>query len=174
MFRPRRPLPRPDLCCPSSRGPVSSRLSLISATLPAHTATLLRRERLPLPPVTSHQSQITKSFTIRTCEKQARNSFRISTYKTHDLKPFRINTYRKTGEGVPSHYAGSSRRGTTRRALFLFLALELGASRDCELIHVVVHGEDVIEAPLVGIDVDHPAEDDRVKTAPGVGASVFG
>jgi len=42
---------------------------------------------LPLPPVTSHQSQVTKSFIIRT-------------YKTQDLKLFRMNTYRKTGEEV--------------------------------------------------------------------------
>ena len=87
MFRPRHPFPRPDLCCLSSCGPLGSRLSLIPTTLPAHTGTLLRRERLPLPPVTSHQSQITKSFTIRTS-------------KTLNLKLFRMNTYEKTGEGV--------------------------------------------------------------------------
>jgi hypothetical protein len=41
-----------------------------------------------LPPVTSHQSRITKSCRIRTS-------------KTQDLKRFRMNTYRKTGEGAP-------------------------------------------------------------------------
>jgi len=52
-----------------------------------------------LPPVTGHQSQVTKSFTIRTYEKHARNSRRIRTSKTQDLKLFRINTYKKTGRG---------------------------------------------------------------------------
>jgi len=99
MFRPRRP--RPDLCCLSSCGPLGSRLSLISTTPPAHKGTLLQRELFPLPPVTSHQSQITKSFTIRTSEKHLHNPFRMRTSKTQDLKPFRMNTYKKTREGVP-------------------------------------------------------------------------
>ena len=51
------------------------------------------------PPVTGHQSQVTKSFTIRTYRKCPYNSFRIRTSKTRHLKPFRMNTYRKTGEG---------------------------------------------------------------------------
>jgi hypothetical protein len=42
------------------------------------------------------------------------------------------------------------------------------------LVHVVVHGEDVVEALLVGVDVDHPAEDDGVEAATGIGAGVFG
>jgi hypothetical protein len=53
-----------------------------------------------LPTVTGHQSQVTKSFTIRTYEKHARNSRRIRTSKTQDLKLFRINTYKKTGRGA--------------------------------------------------------------------------
>jgi len=43
----------------------------------------------PLPPVTSHQSRITKSFII-------------CTSKTQHLKPFRMNTYKKTREGGAS------------------------------------------------------------------------
>src|SRR5690348_7773839 len=43
----------------------------------------------------------------------------------------------------------------------------------CGLIHVVVHGEDLIEAVLVRINVDHPAEDNRVKPSAGCGAGVF-
>ena len=45
----------------------------------------------------------TKSFTIRTYEKQARNPFRIRTYKTQDLKSFRIRTYEKTPGGGVSY-----------------------------------------------------------------------
>ena len=52
------------------------------------------------PPVTGHQSQVTKSFIIRTYEKCVRNSFRIRTSKIQHLKPFRMNTYKKIGEGV--------------------------------------------------------------------------
>ena len=54
---------------------------------------------LALPPVTSHQSQITKSFRIRTYGKCAANPFIIRTSKTQHLKPFRIRTYRKTPGG---------------------------------------------------------------------------
>jgi hypothetical protein len=50
-----------------------------------------------------HQSQITKSFTIRTSTKPTCNSCRIRTSKTQDLKPFRMRTYRKTPRGVPSN-----------------------------------------------------------------------
>ena len=39
---------------------------------------------------------------------------------------------------------------------------------------MVVHGEDVVEALLVGIDVDHPPENDGVEAAAGFGAGVFG
>jgi hypothetical protein len=54
-----------------------------------------------LPPVTGHQSQVTKSCRIRTYEKCSHNSFRIRSSKTQDLKPFRIRTYEKTmGVGV--------------------------------------------------------------------------
>ena len=56
---------------------------------------------LSLPPVTSHQSQVTKSCRIRTCTKRTRNSFRFRTSKTQDLKPFRIRTYEKPLRGVP-------------------------------------------------------------------------
>ena len=42
------------------------------------------------------------------------------------------------------------------------------------LVHVVMHGEDVVEVFLVGIDVDHPAEDDGVEATAGVGASLLG
>src|SRR5579859_7524882 len=55
-----------------------------------------------LPPVTGHQSQVTKSCGIRTSEKRARNSCRIRTSKTQDLKPFRMNTCKKTGGGGTS------------------------------------------------------------------------
>ena len=50
-------------------------------------------------PVTSHQSQVTKSFTIRTSANRTRNPFRMNTSKTKHLKLFRINTYEKTGGG---------------------------------------------------------------------------
>jgi hypothetical protein len=55
----------------------------------------------PLPPVTTHQSQIAKSCRIRTYEKYTCNPFRIRTYKTQDLKSFRMRTYKKRGEGAP-------------------------------------------------------------------------
>ena len=42
------------------------------------------------------------------------------------------------------------------------------------LVHVVVHGEDVVEALLIRVDVDHPAEDYWVEAAAGFGAGVFG
>jgi len=56
---------------------------------------------LALPPVTSHQSQITKPFRIRTYGKSAANPFIIRTSKTQAFKPFRIRTYRKTRGGDP-------------------------------------------------------------------------
>ncbi len=56
---------------------------------------------LSLPPVTSHQSQVTKSRRMRTSAKRTRNPFRIRTSKTQDLKPFRIRTYEKTPRGAP-------------------------------------------------------------------------
>ena len=54
-----------------------------------------------LPPVTSHQSQFTKSFIIRTYIKSAHKLFRMNTSKTQRLKPFRMNTSEKTGVGAP-------------------------------------------------------------------------
>jgi len=91
------------------------------------------------------------------------------------VNPFVCHSYRKH-PGVPNlrHNVRSVRRGTTCRALFPFLVRELAASRERGLVHVVVHGEDVVEALLVGINVNHPAEDDGVETATGVGAGVFG
>jgi hypothetical protein len=41
---------------------------------------------LSLPPVTSHQPRITKSFIIRTYAKCPRNPFRMNTYKIKHLK----------------------------------------------------------------------------------------
>jgi hypothetical protein len=57
-------------------------------------------------PVTSHQSQITKSFTFRTYAKSSRNPFTMNTSITQDLKLFRINTYEKTGGRGPSTAVG--------------------------------------------------------------------
>jgi hypothetical protein len=66
-------------------------------------------------PVTSHQSRVTKSFTIRTYERPAPNPFRIHTSKTQDLKPFRMNTYKKTGRG---RSANRYRPGTSLAQFF--------------------------------------------------------
>jgi len=84
-----------------------------------------------LPPVISQESPFTNSFRMRTYAKRAHNQFRIRAYKTQDLKPFRMNTYKKTGGGGTDlrHNARTVRRGTTCRALFLFLVRELGAIR---------------------------------------------
>jgi hypothetical protein len=57
-------------------------------------------------PVTIHQSQVSKSFTIRTYAKCVHNPFRMNTSKIQDLKLFRINTYEKTGGGVPPLRSG--------------------------------------------------------------------
>ena len=103
MFRPRRHLPRPVLCCLCTGGPVGPRISPIPAALPARTRTSTQRVPLPLPSVTSHPSQNTKPFRIRTSTKPVRNPFRIRTSKTQDLKLFRMNTYKKTGEGGGAH-----------------------------------------------------------------------
>jgi hypothetical protein len=68
-----------------------------------------------LPPVTGLQSQVTKSFTIRTYRKCAYNFFRIPTSKTQYLKPFRINTYEKRPGGrTTSRSERPSRRTTTK------------------------------------------------------------
>ena len=50
---------------------------------------------------------------------------------------------------------------------------EVSANQKRGLVHVMVHGEDVVEALLVRIDVDHPAEDDGMEAAAGVGASIL-
>ena len=50
-------------------------------------------------PATIHQSQVTKSFRIRTSRKQSRNPSGMNTSKTKDLKPCRINTSEKRGGG---------------------------------------------------------------------------
>ena len=50
---------------------------------------------------------------------------------------------------------------------------EVSANQKRGLVHVVMHGEDVVEAVLVGIDVDHPAENDRVEAASRVGAGLL-
>jgi hypothetical protein len=67
-------------------------------------------------PVTSHQSQATKSFIIRTYAKCVHNPFRMNTYKTQDLKLFRINTYKKNRGRGPSFtragQLGGFKRGT--------------------------------------------------------------
>src|ERR1700687_1321807 len=39
-------------------------------------------------------------------------------------------------------------------------------------VHVVVHGEDLVERVFVGIDVDHPAEDNRLEASTRRVASV--
>jgi hypothetical protein len=109
MFRSHQPLSRRVRCCLCIGGPLSPRPSLLPAARPAHTRPIPQREHLPLPPVTSHQSHITKSFTIRTSTKYTPNPFRIRTSKTQDLKPFRMNTYKKTPSGE-----GRNCRSTTR------------------------------------------------------------
>jgi hypothetical protein len=53
-----------------------------------------------LPPVTTHQSQITKSCRIRTYGKAVHNPVRIRTSKTRHLKSFRIRTYKKRERGA--------------------------------------------------------------------------
>jgi hypothetical protein len=57
--------------------------------------------------VTSHESPVTISFTIRTYEKPACKSRRIRTSKTQDLKPFRMNTSEKTPGGCPPPAIGA-------------------------------------------------------------------
>jgi len=100
-FRPHRHLPRPaprPLC---AGGPLGACFSVIPVALPDLRGTIPQGKRLPVPPATSHQSQITKSFTIRTSAKHASNPFGIRTSKTQDLKPFRMNTSEKTPGGCP-------------------------------------------------------------------------
>ncbi len=67
--------------------------------VPRHESSV-RVAVLFLPPVTSHQSQVTKSFTIRTYARSAPNPFRIRTSKTKDLNSFRIRTYEKNPRGT--------------------------------------------------------------------------
>ena len=99
MFRAPQPLSRQTLGCFCSGGPLGPRISPIPATLPARTRTIIQRERFLLPPVTSHPSPATKSFTIRTSEKHVRKPSGMNTSKTQHLKPFRMNTSEKTGGG---------------------------------------------------------------------------
>ena len=98
-LRPRRHLSHPAPCHLCTGGPLGAFLYVIPVAPLEHARTISQRKRLPLPPVTSHQSQISKSFGIRTSTKCVRNSFRIRTSKTQDLKSFRIRTYRKKGGG---------------------------------------------------------------------------
>ncbi len=98
-LRPRRHFSHPAPCRLCTSGLLGAFLPVIPVAIPDHAGTISQRIRLPLPPVTSHQSQITKSFGIRTSAKRPHNSFRIRTSKTQDLKPFRIRTYRKKGVG---------------------------------------------------------------------------
>ena len=94
----------PDPCVPAlssrsgfcSGGSSDPRLSPIRRP-PCQHDKLSANSSPALPPVTSHQSQVTISFIIRTSEKHASNPFRIRTSKTEDLKPFRIRTYEKRG-----------------------------------------------------------------------------
>jgi hypothetical protein len=81
-----------------------------------------------LPPiVTSHQSRITKPFTIRTYEKRARNPFGIRTSKTRDLKSFRIRTYEKRGREAP--WPESSRTACGRAAVQVAFTLGMENQR---------------------------------------------
>jgi hypothetical protein len=84
---------------------------------------------------TSHQSQVTKPFRIRTYEKRVPNSFRIRTSKTRHLKPFRMNTYKKTGEGPPRLSGTMPNQSVGARHVvssFLFL------SRNCAQVESAV------------------------------------
>jgi hypothetical protein len=72
--------------------------NLAAGQITSHGSPLLASAS-SLPPVTSHQSQTTKSCRIRTSAKRACNSRRIRTSKTQYLKPCRMNTYEKTGRG---------------------------------------------------------------------------
>src|SRR5579859_6272286 len=98
-LRPRRHISHPAPCRLCTGGPLEARLSAIPVAALGHARTIAQRKRLSLPPSTSYQSQISKSFGIRTSTKCVRNSFRIRTSKTQDLKSFRIRTYEKRGEG---------------------------------------------------------------------------
>ena len=55
-------------------------------------------------------------------------------------------------------------------------AASLTGSPRSHLAHsiVVVHGEDFVQGIFVGVDVDHPAEDDRMKAPAGRVARLLG
>ena len=85
----------------------ASSISPLFATLTENTrgGGYILQTKCPLLPAVAvgpHQSQVTKSFTIRTYTKHTHNSSRMNTSKTQHLKSFRMNTYKKTGEGSPS------------------------------------------------------------------------
>src|SRR5579859_1423928 len=69
IFRPRLAPRSPLSCHPERREGSVSHIFLLPAPHSAPAWTICRRELLPLPPVTNHQSPITKSFTIRTYKK---------------------------------------------------------------------------------------------------------
>jgi len=85
----------------ATRGRVTNRSPLGILSVPCHQSPVAGSTP-SLPPVRSHQAQITKSCRIRTYVKRAGNSRRICTSKTQDLKLFRMNTYKKTGRGAPT------------------------------------------------------------------------
>jgi len=154
MFRPRHPLPRPDLTPVSLRVSSSAELCArrlprpgrgISALSPRCRTLLQNTVRVPSPPKTFPRflcPPVANPFRIRTCKKCARNPFRIRTYKTQDLKSFRISTYKKrAGGGVllltsyPRRIAvprSIARRGTSlqiRRRISVPNALSASAGR---------------------------------------------
>src|SRR5579859_2008975 len=121
MFRPHCPLPSltiSRLCrCRAEFIPIRSETRRLSPPPLCHPE---RSEGSAFPfsvppPVTNHQSPVTKSFAIRTYAKPARNPFRIRTSKTQHLKPFRMNTYEKTGGGSPSSTPGILQLVTTHK-----------------------------------------------------------
>src|SRR5579859_7887703 len=69
MFRPRLAPRSPLSCHPERREGSVFHIFLPPAPHSAPARKIRRRELLPLPPVTNHQSPITKSFTIRTYKK---------------------------------------------------------------------------------------------------------
>ena len=103
----RRVKPNPFVCHSYKKHPGwgshSSNQNPAFLPAPNHKSPVTARV-LSLPPVTSYQSRMTKSFIIRTYAKHTRNPFRIRTSKTLDLKSFRIRTYEKKGGGIPAKH----------------------------------------------------------------------